>query len=158
MTPRRPREDLPSAPAPSYRGCVRTEQRQRSRPTPVQWIWYALGGGLPRELSPWVLADTTRRTWVWRHMSRALVQLTPVLVVCVLLVPVPLAYRLSAAAGGVLLGLLFSLAYMFETTEHRVTKAGYPSGTAGRVRTERVERDRVERRARYRRDGAGSFD
>ncbi len=69
-----------------------------------------------------------------------------------------MAYRLSAAAGGVLLGLLFSLAYMTETTEHRVTKAGYPSGTAGRVRAERVERDRVERRAPYRRNGSGSFD
>ena len=137
---------------------MRTEQRQRTRPTPLQWTWYALGGGLPRELSSWVLADTTGRTWVWRHVSRALVQLFPLLVVCVLLVPVPLAYRLSAAAGGVLLGLLFALAYMFETTEHRVTKAGYPPGTAGRVRTERVERERIERRAPYRRDGAGSFD
>jgi hypothetical protein len=137
---------------------VRTEQRRRSRPTPLQWVWYALGGGLPRELSPWVLADTTRRTWVWRHMARALVQLSPVLAVCVLLVPVPLAYRLSAAAGGVILGLLFSLAYMTETTEHRVTKAGYPSGTAGRVRGERAERERIERRSPYRRDGSGSFD
>ena len=70
----------------------------------------------------------------------------------------PLAYRISAAVGGVLLGMLFSLAYMFETTEHRVTKAGYPSGMAGRVRTERVERERLERKAPYRRDGAGSFD
>jgi hypothetical protein len=95
---------------------------------------------------------------VWRHLSRALVQLFPLLVVCVLLVPVPLAYRVSAAAGGVILGLLFSLAYMTETTEHRVTKAGYPSGTAGRVRSERVERERVERRAPYRQHGAGSFD
>jgi hypothetical protein len=137
---------------------VRTEQRRRSRPTPLQWLWYALGGGLPRELSAWVLADTTRRTWVWRHMARALVQLSPLLVICVLFVPVPLAYRLSAAAGGVVLGLLFSLAYMVETTEHRVTKAGYPSGTAGRVRGERVERERLERRSPYRRGGAGSFD
>jgi hypothetical protein len=137
---------------------VRTEQRKRSRPTPLQWVWYALGGGLPRELSPWVLADTTRRTWVWRHISRALVQLAPVVVVCLVVVPVPLSYRVSAAVGGVVLGLMFSLAYMFETTEHRVTKAGYPSGTAGRVRAERAERERVERRARYREDGAGSFD
>ena len=149
---------LPRTSGPSYRGRVRTEQRQRSRPTPVQWVWYALGGGLPRELSPWVLADTTRRTWVWRHISRALVQLAPVAIVCLVVVPVPLAYRVSAAVGGILLGLMFSLAYMFETTEHRVTKAGYPSGTAGRVRAERVERERVERRAPYRRDGAGSFD
>ena len=137
---------------------MRAEQAQRARPGPLQWLWYALGGGLPRELSPWVLDDTTRRTWVWRHLARALVQLAPLPVVCVLLVPVPLVYRLSAAAGGVVLGLLFSLAYMTETTEHRVVKAGYPAGTAGRVRAERVERERLERRAPYRRDGAGSFD
>ena len=137
---------------------MRTEQAERVRPGPLQWIWYALGGGLPRALSSWVLADTTRRTWVWRHMARALVQLSPLLVACILLVPVPLAYRLSAAAGGVVLGLLFSLAYMVETTEHRVTKAGYPSGTAERVRADRVDRERVARRSPYRRDGAGSFD
>ncbi len=142
----------------AYRCGVRTEQEQRQRPGPLQWTWYALGGGLPRELSPWVLSDTTRRSWVWRHLARAMVQLSPLLVVCILLVPVPLAYRLSAAAGGVVLGLLFSLAYMTETTEHRVVKAGYPAGTAARVRADRVERERVERRARYRRDGAGSFD
>jgi len=130
----------------------------RQRPNPLQWIWYALGGGLPRELSPWVLADTTGRTWIWRHLARALVQLLPVLVLCVAVVPVPLAYRLSAAAGGLLLGLLFSIAFMTETIEHRVTKAGYPPGTAGRLRAERAERDRVERHSPYRRDGAGSFD
>ena len=137
---------------------VRTEQQRRTRPSPAQWLWYALGGGLPRGLAPWVLADTTGRSWVLRHLVRALVQLSPFLVICVLLVPVPLAYRISAAAGGVVLGLLFSLAYMTETTEHRVVKAGYPPGTAGRVRAERAEHDRVERRARYRSGGAGSFD
>jgi hypothetical protein len=137
---------------------VWTEQARRLRPGPLRWTWYALGGGLPRDLSPWVLDDTTRRSWVWRHLVRALVQLSPLLVICLLVVPVPLAYRVSAAAGGVVLGMLFSLAYMTETTEHRVTKAGYPPGTAGRVRAERVERERVERRSPYRRDGAGSFD
>jgi hypothetical protein len=130
----------------------------RRRPTPLQWVWYALGGGLPRELSPWVLADTTGRTWVVRHLLRAVVQLLPVMALCVLVVPVPLAYRLSAAVGGLLLGLFFSMAFMTETIEHRVTKAGYPPGTAGRVRAERAEHDRVERHSRYRRDGAGSFD
>jgi hypothetical protein len=130
----------------------------RQRPNPLQWVWYALGGGLPRELAPWVLADTTGRTWIWRHLARALVQLLPVLVLCVAVVPVPLAYRLSAAAGGLLLGLLFSIAFMTETIEHRATKAGYPPGTAGRLCAERAERDRVERHSPYRRDGAGSFD
>ena len=128
------------------------------RPNPAQWLWYALGGGLPRRLSPWVLADTTGRTWIWRHYARALVQLFPVVVLCVLLPPVPLAYRVSAAVGGLLIGLLFSTAFMTETIEHRAVKAGFPPGTAGRLRAERAERDRLERKARYRRDGAGSFD
>jgi hypothetical protein len=124
----------------------------------VQWLWYAFGGGLPRSLSDWVLADTTGRTWVWRHLARALVQLTPVVVLCLFVPPVDLAVRLSAAAGGALIGLLFSVAYMTETTEHRAVKAGWPPGTTAEARAERAERDRVERRARYRQDGAGSFD
>ena len=128
------------------------------RPNPLQWVWYALGGGLPRELSPWVLADTTGPTWIWRHVARALVQLLPVLVLCIVAVPVPLAYRLSAAAGGLLLGLMFSFAFVTETIEHRVAKAGYPPGTAARLRAERAERARVERHSPYRRDGSGSFD
>ena len=130
---------------------------QKRRPNPLQWVWYALGGGLPRELSPWVLADTTGRTWILRHLARAVVQMLPVVVLC-LLVPVPLAYRLSAAAGGLLLGLLFSMAFMTETIEHRTTKAGYPPGTAARIRAERAEHDRVERHSPYRQDGSGSFD
>ena len=129
-----------------------------SRPDPLRWIWYALGGGLPRRLSPWVLEDTTRRSWVWRHLARAMVQLSPLVLICLLAVPVPLSYRVSAAVGGLLLGLLFSVAFMVETTEHRVAKAGYEPGTAARLRAERVERTRVERLGRYRRDGAGSFD
>lgn len=154
----RSRRRLPCRRAAAYRCPVRTEQQRRSRPTPLRWVWYSLGGGLPPALAPWVLADTTGRTWVVRHLIRALVQLSPLLVVCLVLVPLPMAYRVATAAGGVVLGLLFSLAYMTETTEHRVVKAGYPPGTAGRVRAERAEHDRVERRARYRSGGAGSFD
>jgi hypothetical protein len=128
------------------------------RPNPVQWLWYALGGGLPRRLSPWVLADTTGRTWILRHMLRAVVQVAPVMVLCLLVPPVSLAYRLSAAFGGLLIALIFSMAFMTETIEHRAAKAGYPPGTAARVRAERTERERVERHSPYRRGGAGSFD
>jgi hypothetical protein len=128
------------------------------RPTPLQWLRYAFGGGLPRELSPWVLADTTGRSWILRHFVRALVQLLPIAVLCLLVPPVPLAYRLSAAVGGILLGLMFSMAFMTETVEHRARKAGYPPGTAARLREERSERERVERTSPYRQDGSGSFD
>jgi hypothetical protein len=105
-----------------------------------------------------VLEDTTRRTWVWRHLARAVVQLSPLVLICLLAVPVPLSYRVSAAVGGLLLGLLFSLAYMVETIEHRVAKAGYEPGTAARLRARRVEKERLERLSPYRRDGSGSFD
>jgi len=128
------------------------------RPNPLQWVWYALGGGLPRHLSPWVLADTTGRTWIVRHLLRAVIQVLPVMALCIFVVPVPLAYRLSAAFGGLFLALMFSIAFMTETIEHRTTKAGYPPSTAARLRAERAERERVERHSPYRRGGAGSFD
>jgi hypothetical protein len=128
------------------------------RPNPAQWLWYAYGGGLPRSLSPWVLEDTTCRTWVLRHLVRALVQLAPVVVLCLLVPPVDFEFRLSAAAGGLVIGLLFSAAYMTETTEHRAVKAGWAPGTTAERRDERAERERVERRARYRSGGSGSFD
>ncbi|UOX99881.1 DUF5313 family protein [Blastococcus sp. PRF04-17] len=128
------------------------------RPGPLRWTWYALGGGLPREFSPWVLADTTAPTWILRHLARAFVQLLPLVVLCLVAVPVPLSYRISAAAGGLLLGLFFSIAFMTETVEHRARKAGYPPGEVARLRAERAERARLERRSPYRRNGAGSFD
>jgi len=127
------------------------------RPTALQWLRYALGGGLPERLAPWVLADTTERGWIRRHLARAVVQMLPLVVLC-LLVPVPVSYRLSAALGGLLIGLTFSMAFMVETTEHRVAKAGYPAGTAAALREERAERAQSERRSPYRVDGSGSFD
>ncbi len=130
---------------------------QRRRPNPLQWIWYAFGGGLPPDLWPWVLHDTTVPTWWLRHLVRAAVQVLPVVAAC-LVVPVPLGYRVSAAGGGLVLALMFSMAFMTETTEHRVAKAGFPAGTAARTRDERAEQARGERRAPYRRDGAGSWD
>ncbi|MGY1673373.1 DUF5313 family protein [Geodermatophilus sp. SYSU D00710] len=130
-------------------------------PSVLQWLRYAFGGGLPRRLSPWVLSDTTRPGWVRRHVARSLVQLSPLVVICLVAVPMALAYRVTAAAGGLVVGLVYSLAFMVETTEHRVAKAGYPAGTAARLREERAERRRgarVEERFPYRVGGAGSFD
>ena len=128
------------------------------RPNPAQWLWYAYGGGLPRSLSEWVLEDTTRRSWVWRHLSRAAVQLAPVVALCLIVPPVSFDVRLTAAVGGLLIGLMCSVGYMTETTEHRAVKAGWPPGTTAARRAERAERDRIERGARYRQGGAGSFD
>ena len=124
----------------------------------MQWVWYAYGGGLPESLSDWVLADTTGRTWVWRHLARALVQMAPIVALCLLLPPLDLGVRLAAAVGRLVIGLLFSVAYMTETSEHRAVKAGWTPGTTEERRAERAERERIERRARYRSGVAGSFD
>ncbi len=147
----------------AYRRGVRTTRHDAtaSSPTVLQWLRYAFGARLPRDLSAWVLSDTTRPGWVRRHVARSLVQLSPLVVACLAVVPVGMAYRLTAALGGVLVGLMYSMAFMVETTEHRVAKAGYPAGTAARLREERAERRRtarVEEHFPYRAGGSGSFD
>ena len=131
------------------------------RPGVVRWIGYAMGAGLPARHRSWVLHDTTTRTWVLRHSARAVLQMAVPIALVVLLVPGPLWIRGMAALGGLVLGLFFSLAYMTETIEGRVKKAGYPAGTAQRVRdrahlsraaeqTARRQAAAAKRAARYR--------
>ena len=40
------------------------------------------------------------------------------------------------AVGGSLVGLLYSFVFLYEATEGRATKAGYPHGTLHEVRNE----------------------
>ena len=100
------------------------------RPNPIWWLWYAFGGRLPERYRGWVLRDTTTRTWVLRHVVRMFVQLAIPIALVLILVPGEFWIRGMAALGGVLLALFFSIAYMPETTENRIVRAGYPSGTA----------------------------
>ena len=123
------------------------------RPDPIRWFWYALGGRLPARFGPWVLHDTTTRTWALRHVLRSLVQLAVPIGLVLLLVPGEFWIRGMAALGGVLLGLFFSLAYMPETTESRVKRAGYPAGTATATRA-RAAQDREVRESERRRAAA----
>ena len=131
------------------------------RPGLFRWLWYALGGGLPARYREWVLHDTTTRTWALRHMLRAGVQLAVPIGLVLILVPGEPWIRGMAALGGVLLAAFFSVAYMTETTENRVKRAGYPAGTAeaardraARVRQgeegERRRASAAKRAARYR--------
>jgi hypothetical protein len=107
------------------------------RPGPVRWSWYAMGGRLPAAYREWVLYDVTCRTWPLRHLLRLLVQLVPVAVVLMVLIPGPMWVRLMGIVGGSLVGLSYSFVFLYEATEHRACKAGYPHGTAARVREER---------------------
>jgi hypothetical protein len=123
------------------------------RPGVLTWVWYALGGRIPARFSPWVLHDTTTRTWAVRHLIRSGVQLAIPIGLVLLLVPGDFWIRGMAALGGVLLGLFFSLAYMPETTENRVKRAGYPAGTATLAR-ERAAQERAGREGERRRAAA----
>jgi hypothetical protein len=136
------------------------------RPAPHRWLWYALGGRLPRRNRGWVLFDTTTETWWARHVARTLVQMAIPIALVVTLLPAGWGLRLAAAGGGIFLGMIYSIAYMGEVTENRVVKAGYPVGTAAARRDERAllkqqkesERKRAaaaKRAARYR-DRMGS--
>jgi hypothetical protein len=100
------------------------------RPAPHRWLWYAFGGRLPARHRNWVLHDTTTSTWGLRHVARSLVQMAIPIVLILALLPAGWGLRAAVAGGGLFLGLLYSLAYMPETTEHRVVKAGFPAGTA----------------------------
>jgi len=108
-----------------------------------------------------VLHDTTTSTWWLRHVARSLVQMTIPIALVMVLLPAAWELRAAAAGGGLFLGMIYSLAYMDETTEHRVVKAGYPAGTAKAARdrtevvrqqgeTERKREAAAKRAARYR--------
>jgi hypothetical protein len=131
------------------------------RPGLHRWLWYALGGGLPERNRGWVLHDTTTGTWWLRHILRSLVQVAIPITLVMTLLPAGWGLRAAAAGGGLALALFYSLAYMPETTENRVVKAGYPAGTATAYReraghgrqqreTERKRAAAARRAARYR--------
>lgn len=123
------------------------------RPGPLRWVGYAFGAALPPRHRSWVLYDVTTRTWVLRHAARTLLQLAVPVVLIVVLVPGPLGLRLGMALIGVILGLAFALAYMTETVENRVRKAGYPIGSAQAGR-DRASAQRQVLAAQQRREAA----
>jgi hypothetical protein len=129
-------------------GEINVEKARLKRPNPVQWVWYAFGGGLPEDRREWVLYDVTANTLFLRHFARSMVLISP-LVVGWLFAPASLGLRLAIVLLGLVVGLFYSFVYMDESAEHRLAKAGYPRGTVKRVRDEQnAERD-AEAKARY---------
>jgi hypothetical protein len=137
------------------------QETTRVRPSPQRWIGYAFGARLPERNRGWVLYDTTTGTWWLRHLARTLVQLAVPIALIAVLLPAPWGLRLACALAGVILALIFSAAYMAETTENRVVKAGFPAGTAHEAReraglarqqqeSERKRAAAARRAARYR--------
>jgi hypothetical protein len=122
----------------------------RTRPTAWQWLRYAFGGGLPASLNEWVLRDTTTPGWAMRHLLRTTVQIVPVLALAVLVLPGPPLIIVPMVLGGALMGYIYSVAFMIQSTEHRLIKAGYPEGTGESIREARAHDDQQVVAARYR--------
>jgi hypothetical protein len=105
-----------------------------ARPNPARWLWYALGGRLPYSYREWVLYDLTSRSWVFRHLARALVQHSVWLLL--LLLPIPLDLRIWMLVAAVSVGLVFSLSFMEDASERRLIRHGFPVGLNRRIREE----------------------
>jgi hypothetical protein len=154
-------EQEPTAAMPTPTAEPGTPDEPVVRPAPHRWVWYAFGGRLPARHRSWVLFDTTTDTWWARHILRSLVQMAVPIALVMALIPAGWGLRVACAGGGIFLAMIYSLAYMNETVEHRVVKAGYPAGTAQAVRdqgssvrqekeTERKRAAAAKRAARYR--------
>ena len=113
-----------------------TADGQRRSPDPLRWIWYAFGGALGPRYREWVLHDLTCRTRWERQFVRAVVQVVPLAAV----VLVALGDNWIAWAGvgcGLVLALIYSIAYFDPAADYRLVKHGYPPGTAERIRSQR---------------------
>lgn len=119
------------------------------RPGPLRWVAYAFGAGLPAEYREWVLHDLTTRSWPARQLLRSVVQVLPFAVVLTALLPGELWVRIVAVVGGWLVGMIYAVAYLYETTEHRALKAGYPRGTLKAVRDAAHAEERAAAQLRY---------
>jgi hypothetical protein len=122
-----------------------------TRPNPLLWIWYTLGGRLGSPYHGWVLHDVTCRTRWLRQTVRAVVQVAvPAVVVWVVLSG--LGFGLAALGGiacGVLLAVLYSLAYIDQSAERRLVNLGYEPKTLKLMLRERYEHEHADEIARY---------
>ena len=120
---------------------------------PALKVWYYAGGRLPQRYREFVHDDVTGPKWLVRFTIRSLVQVTPLVAVIVLALvfglgsPWPLA--IACGALGFVVGLYFALSYAPESVDYRLTKYGYPRGSATQGRRERNAAQDRERQAKY---------
>jgi hypothetical protein len=118
------------------------------RPDPPRWLWYTFGGTLGPRYAEWVLRDTTSRTRWLRQAVRGTVQISPLALV--MLVVLPFSWLTGAAiANGLILALVYSFAYIDQTGERRLVKHGYEPGTLEATLHERYLRENEDGIARY---------
>jgi Family of unknown function (DUF5313) len=124
------------------------KEDQRRRPDPGRWIWYTFGGALGPRYRQWVLHDVTcRARWV-RQVARAVVQVAPLGALMILVLGFGWI-TCSALIGGLVMALIYSAAYIDQSAAHRLSRHGYPRGTAQRIISERDRAKDPDRMRRY---------
>jgi hypothetical protein len=116
------------------------------RPNPVQWSWYVYGGTLPQRYHSWVLHDLTCRTRWLRQVVRTSAAMVPFAILGVIAFG-PTWITWTSLLGGLSIALIYALAYVDQSAEHRLTKQGYPYGTL--QQTLAAAHDNAERRDKY---------
>jgi Family of unknown function (DUF5313) len=121
---------------------------QRRRPDPARWVWYTFGGALGPRYRQWVSHDVTcRARWV-RRVARAVVQVAPIGALLILVLGTGWI-TCSALIGGLVMALIYSAAYIDQSAAHRLSRHGYPRGTAQRIISERDRAKDPDRMRRY---------
>jgi hypothetical protein len=124
------------------------EQDQQRRPGPLRWIWYTFGGGLGPRYREWVLHDLTGPTrWV-RQVARAVVQVAPLGALLSLVLGFGWITWVALIAG-LVIALIYSVAYFDQSADDRLHKLGYPPGTAQQTLSERDRAKHPDRMRRY---------
>jgi hypothetical protein len=124
------------------------QDRQRRRPGPLRWTWYAVGGSLGPRYRQWVLHDLTCRSRWTRQIVRAVVQVVPLAVLLFLTLGTGWVTWVGVICG-LVMALIYSVAYFDQSVDYRLVKHGFPSGTARAVLGKRDEAEHPDRMRRY---------
>ena len=123
-------------------------------------VWYLVGGRLPQRHREWVFHQATKPSWLLWFGMRMFLQVLPLTIAITLALVLGLGspWPLAVACGslGLIVGVYFGVSYAIESTDHRMTKYGYPRGAAAEVRRARAERDQERYRAVWRTPENGS--
>ncbi len=123
------------------------------KPPLVLRAWYLVGGRLPMKYREWVFRQATKPTWLAWFVLRALLQVLPLTIVITVALmwglgsPLPLA--VACGSLGLVVGVYFAVSYAIESTDHRMTKYGYPRASASTYRKEQASETDRERERRY---------
>ena len=124
-------------------------QSPLQRPTPGEWLRYAVLARAPMRCRSWVLRDVTSATWVLRHAARTAVLLAIPALAVLAFAPVPLTWRLLIVANAGAPSFLGGMLFVQPAAERRLIHVDYPGELGEAIRHNRaVQKQNTSNRAR----------